>query len=455
MKSLPYRIAALTLFIISNVTTISALEVGDLAPDVSATDLDGKVHRLQDYRGKWIFLDIWASWCGPCQEELPHIQQAYTDHQSDQFVVIGISIDANEQAWREAINHFGLKYILLHSKGAFASPVTKAFGVRGIPSTWVIDPDGKIVMKDVRGEAAVTQTIAALSKGDQETINKLTQENEAFGKIIAAYKDFNDGKLQESEFAALMAVYLRNYPHSTNAATIEPFLLEMGYDQDGKPLPKIEVGKEIPNIEFTTPAGKNRSLKELRNKWVLLSFWASWDDKHQEFLETLGQLDETQAPHKGTVLAINTDDDDSIWEAFVQANQELKVPCGHPAGAKVHQLYKQFDLMDVAGFLNLPASFLIDPKGILVARNIPKDKVEAFLKAFTQGSKDEQQKMLDSLTDPKVIEQEFLKIDRMAAQIKTGQTTQEEFEKAAQEFIAKYPDSSYADYVRSALPDEE
>ena len=126
------------------------LAVGFPAPDFSAVDADGNDLSLSSLQGKIVVLDFWASWCGPCRDELPHVEQVAKDYADRGVVVIGIDRDRNEGAFTGAVSYFGLTYRQVFD-GADGE-VSSLYRVSGIPMSYLIDREGIIRGKSLRGD---------------------------------------------------------------------------------------------------------------------------------------------------------------------------------------------------------------------------------------------------------------------------------------------------------------
>ena len=131
----------------------SATAIGALAPDLAFTSPDGKVIKLSDLRGKIVLVDFWASWCRPCRMENPNVVAAYKKFKDKGFTIYSVSLDQDASKWKGAIQQDGLEWPnhVSDLKG-WQSQAAAMYGVQGIPAQFLLDKDGKIVAKNLRGE---------------------------------------------------------------------------------------------------------------------------------------------------------------------------------------------------------------------------------------------------------------------------------------------------------------
>lgn len=119
--------------------------VGYLAPKFSLPDKEGIVINLSDFSGKVVLVEFWASWCGYCNEEIPELNSIYSDFQSQNFEIIGISIDTDKQAWLDKVEATGIEYTQVNDTDGFSAQVVKDYEVEYIPRMFLINEDGYII----------------------------------------------------------------------------------------------------------------------------------------------------------------------------------------------------------------------------------------------------------------------------------------------------------------------
>jgi len=139
--------------------------VGDVAPAFAFKTLDGKDAKLEDFKGKYVFLDFWATWCGPCVAETPNLKAAYDAHGADErFVMIGLSLDDGTDAPTAYAKKNDTKWVQGYLGEWSKTEVPNLYGVKGIPATFLIGPDGKVIAKNLRGTQVKDEIAKALAR---------------------------------------------------------------------------------------------------------------------------------------------------------------------------------------------------------------------------------------------------------------------------------------------------
>ncbi|MBS1563300.1 MAG: TlpA family protein disulfide reductase, partial [Bacteroidetes bacterium] len=131
---------------------LSGLLPGAVLPDFSAPDTDGKTVRLSSLRGKYVLVDFWASWCIPCRKEFPHLKKAYAKYKDKNFEIVGYSIDNDKSLWVSAVENDDTPWIQLSLLKGVDDPIARQYEVHGVPENWLLDPTGKIIAVNLRGE---------------------------------------------------------------------------------------------------------------------------------------------------------------------------------------------------------------------------------------------------------------------------------------------------------------
>lgn len=133
---------------------IKAVAIGAIAPDFTQNDPEGKPVSLASFRGKYVLIDFWASWCGPCRAENPAVVKAYNEYKDRNFTVLGVSLDQeNAHAkWVEAIKADNLTWTQVSDLAFWKNAVAQQYAVNSIPQNFLLDPTGKIIAKNLRGK---------------------------------------------------------------------------------------------------------------------------------------------------------------------------------------------------------------------------------------------------------------------------------------------------------------
>lgn len=152
--------------LLSQIATVQSIleaqqntEIGKIAPDFSAPTPEGKMLGLKDVKGKITMIDFWAAWCGPCRRENPNIVKVYEKYHEKGLEIIGISLDGNGRQqdpkadWIKAIQDDNLTWHHISNLNYFNDPIAQKYNIQSIPSSFILDADGKILAKNLRGQA--------------------------------------------------------------------------------------------------------------------------------------------------------------------------------------------------------------------------------------------------------------------------------------------------------------
>ncbi|HEY6956801.1 MAG TPA: TlpA disulfide reductase family protein [Flavisolibacter sp.] len=160
------RKSDMVLMIPQKISARKSVLPGNVAPDFVSTDMYGQKRKLSDFKGKYVLLEFWASWCVPCRQQSPHLVDMYRKYGPKGFTIVQYSIDDKnaEVKWKEAIAKDGLTWIQLSDLAGFDSPVTKLYGVQPIPDNFLIDPHGIIIARGLQGRDLEDRLVQLLNQ---------------------------------------------------------------------------------------------------------------------------------------------------------------------------------------------------------------------------------------------------------------------------------------------------
>jgi peroxiredoxin len=130
-----------------------AITIGQPAPEIALADPKGKIITLSSFKGKYVLVDFWASWCGPCRGENPNVVQAYEKFKKKNFTVLGVSLDESKEDWEDAIKADNLNWQHISDLKKWESTVVSTYKIEGIPYNVLVDPNGIVIATELRGPA--------------------------------------------------------------------------------------------------------------------------------------------------------------------------------------------------------------------------------------------------------------------------------------------------------------
>ncbi len=293
------------------VAQVKASAVGSMAPEFELKDLEGNRVKLSSFRGKYVLVDFWASWCGPCRKEIPNIKQVYNSFADKGLVVIGVSVDQNEEEWRQAVKEEQVQYLQLSD---IEGTTWKLYNFNGIPFITLISPEGVILERSLRGvelrkkveEYLLGNRYAPVKKGMDkinEQYNTVVEEYRGAKDVLKKAEMWEKVKVERQKRADFLLEGLKQLEGSElglrllkdNLSWLEDDynMFQSAVQILGNRVPESELKTEIwdkfgkleaeqltgeaPDFVLRDKRGKEVRLSSFRGKKeVLLDFWASF-----------------------------------------------------------------------------------------------------------------------------------------------------------------------------------
>lgn len=133
------------------ISNLAQTQVGAEAPDISMAGVDGEPIKLSSFRGKYVLIDFWASWCKPCRIENPNVVRMYNEYKDKDFEIYGVSLDEERNKWLQAIEQDGIKWVQVSDLKGWNNEAAQTYNVNSIPETVLLSPEGEIIARGLRG----------------------------------------------------------------------------------------------------------------------------------------------------------------------------------------------------------------------------------------------------------------------------------------------------------------
>jgi thiol-disulfide isomerase/thioredoxin len=240
---------------------------GDPSPAIAAENVNGQAVTLADFRGKYVLIDVWATWCAPCRAEIPSLKAMEEKFAGKDLAFVSLSVDADKEAWRKMVNddHMTGAQLWIGQKNDFST----AYLINAIPRFILLDKEGNILNGNVTRRPSGPDLLPTLEA-------------------------LLDGKIDE---ATAMAYLKAGFPRESM------------------------VGKPSPDFRYPDIDGKEIALPDFRGKYVMVDLWATWCGFCIQEIPHLQALEEKMHGKNIAFVSISTDADKSKWEAYVKEKQ--------------------------------------------------------------------------------------------------------------------------------------
>jgi peroxiredoxin len=158
------RLFFLWILITSVMTGFAQIKSGHPAAEISLPDSGGNMIRLSDLKGKLVLVDFWASWCGPCRNNNPHLIRLYNKYHREGFQILGVSIDNNKTDWEKAVLQDKLEWIQVNDSKGWDGPAAVAYEINAIPASFLVDKEGIIRKTGLMGRSLESEIRSLLKK---------------------------------------------------------------------------------------------------------------------------------------------------------------------------------------------------------------------------------------------------------------------------------------------------
>ena len=304
----------------------SNMKIGSTSPDFSFEDVNGNIVTSADLKGKYVLIDIWATWCGPCVQEVPYLNKLEEKLHGKEIAFMSLSIDEEKmkETWKKMVKEKEMGGLQLLAPGGWENPFVQAYEVKAIPRFILLNKEGKVMYPDVRIRP---------SSPDLHPILEMLLSGEI-----------------------------------TEEKAIE-------YLRKGLP-PKDWRGEAAPEFTYKDINGKAMSLSDLKGKYVLIDIWATWCGPCLQEIPHLQALEEKMHNRNIAFVSISCDEDKAKWEAMVKERQ-LKGIQLHTDGDR--EFSNAFRLNGIPRFI------LLDKEGKVLDANLMTRPSNPKIHALLEG----------------------------------------------------------------------